>query len=88
MPKPDDNTQLYADLEHTFNTPGWSRLVEGWKEEQKWLPEFAFYNAKTVEDLELARVRHKLLSELISLADDIRQQREALEEAEQEPENV
>ena len=86
MPLSEKDIQLYTELEHTFNTPGWSRLVEGWKEEQAWLPEHAFYNAKSIEELELARVRYKLLSELISLADDIRQQREALEEG--EPEDV
>lgn len=80
--------QMYQDLEHTFNTPGWSRLVEGWKEEQAWIPEHAFYTVTTMEEMRELRVRHKLLSELIALAEDMRQQREALEADENESENV
>jgi hypothetical protein len=77
--------QLITDLENTFNTPGWSHLVDGWKEERDALPLIAFTNVKTMDELEAYRVRFDLLSQLIGLPDDIAADHDALR---QEAENV
>lgn len=58
---------FYRELEHTFGTAGWVRLTIGWKEERDAIPQNAFLNAKTMEDLEAARVRYELLTSLIDL---------------------
>lgn len=72
-----DNRQkeFYASLENTFMTPGWNLITEGWRQEQAALPEAAFFNAKSMEDLEAIRVRYGLLDELIRLPDTIEQQK-------------
>ncbi len=58
---------FYRELERTFDTAGWASLTVGWKEERDSLPLSAFTNAKTMEELEAARVRYELLSSLIDL---------------------
>ncbi len=72
-----DNKQkeFYANLEATFLTPGWDLIKRGWKEEQQQLPEVAFFNAKSMEDVEALRVRYGLLNELINLPETIEQQK-------------
>ena len=80
----ENQKEIYDDLERTFNTPGWSHLKQGWKEERDALPLIAFFNVKTMEELETFRVRHTLLSQLIGLPEDMRAEREALEQEERE----
>jgi hypothetical protein len=72
-----DNRQkeFYANLEATFLTPGWDLIKRGWQEEQQQLAEVAFFNAKSMEDVEALRVRYGLLNELISLPETIEQQK-------------
>jgi hypothetical protein len=79
MPAPKE-IQIFSDLEHTFNTPGWSHLVDGWKEERDAIPLMAFTNVKTMEELEAYRVRYELLSQLIGLPEDIAADQEALKQ--------
>lgn len=67
--------EFYANLEATFLTPGWDLIRRGWQQEQKLLPEEAFFNVKSMEDLEALRVRYGLLNELINLPDTIEQQK-------------
>ena len=58
---------FFRELETTFQTPGWARLTVGWKEELDAIPLNAFWNAKTMEDLEAARIRYELLTSLVDL---------------------
>lgn len=67
--------EFYAQLENTFMTPGWSLMVQGWKDEQAALPESAFFNAQNMDDIRAARVRYGLLAELIQLPEVIAQQK-------------
>lgn len=83
MKEPNQN-EMYDELERTFNTPGWSYLVQGWVDEREALPLMAFINAKTMEEIETFRVRYDLLSQLIGLAEDISASREALKQEELE----
>jgi len=72
--------QFFSSMEDTFRTPGWTLLTQGWREEQEQLPVTMFFNAKSQEDLEKARVRFGLLNELISLPQTIQAQRTQIEE--------
>ena len=67
--------EFFSAMEDTFRTPGWALLQQGWREEQQTLPERMFYNAKTVEEMGEARVRHGLLNELLSLPETIAAQK-------------
>ena len=71
MPLTDEQKALMADLEVTYKTPGWARLMQGWREEYTSLPETSFLNAKTMEDLNADRVRYRFLHELLSLPQDL-----------------
>lgn len=68
-------TQFYSKLETTFLSDGWELIVQGWKNERDSIPEAAFFNAQTMEDIRVARVRYGLLSELIDLPATIEQQK-------------
>lgn len=70
-------TQFFRELEHTFGTAGWVRLATGWKEERDAIPEQCFFNAKTMQEIEAARVRYELLTALIDLP--VHQERARLE---------
>ena len=74
--------EFFSSMEGTFITPGWALLAQGWKEEQDALPQMMFFNAKTMEDVEQARVRFGLLNELITLPQTITAQREQIESQE------
>ncbi len=67
----DEQKSFYSDMEQTFNTAGWALLIKGWKEEQEALPENVFFNAATIEQVNDARIRYKLLDELIKLPEII-----------------
>lgn len=71
---------MYAELEHTFNTPGWQRLTKGWEEERDRLPEMAFFNSKSEEDRRAFLVRYGLLCELIALPSNIEEDKQAAEQ--------
>lgn len=70
--------EFYTSLEQTFMTPGWALIAQGWKEEQEQLPMAAFFNAQTIEDVRVARVRYGILEEFIKLPESIQQQKESL----------
>lgn len=60
---------FFRELDATFNTAGWVRLTVGWKEELEAIPLAAFFNAKSMEELEAARIRYELLTSLTELPD-------------------
>jgi hypothetical protein len=60
---------FFRELDTTFRTPGWVRLAAGWKEELEAIPLNAFWNAKSMEELEAARIRYELLTSLVELPD-------------------
>lgn len=67
MPLTQEQIAFFRDMEQTFMTPGWTRLVKGWKDEAEALPQIAFFSGKDMADIETARVRFSLLQELINL---------------------
>lgn len=84
-----EQQQFFAAMENTFRSPGWSMLANGWREDQKGLAEQMFFGAKNMEDVESARVRYRLLNELVQLPDVIAGQKAAiLESSEQDDEYV
>lgn len=82
----DEQTQFFSAMESMFNSAGWKLLSQGWRQEQQMLPESAFFNAKTETDLQEDRVRYRLISELLSLPEEIARQKAALEEAPEDDE--
>ncbi len=58
---------FFRELDATFKTPGWVRLSAGWKDELEAIPLNAFFNAKSMEELEAARIRYELLTSLVDL---------------------
>lgn len=88
MPLSNEDKALFSDLEVTYNSPGWARLKQGWQEEMDNLPEAAFFNCKTLEDLHTYRVRYGLLKELVELPEDMEEARLALMEDKDESEHV
>lgn len=72
--------QFFGSMEDTFRTKGWTLLTQGWRDEQQALPEMMFFNAKSMADIEAARVRYGLLNELITLPQTIAGQREQIEQ--------
>lgn len=80
-----EQKEFFSSLEHTFNTPGWALLVQGWTEERDSLPSAAFFNAKETEELRAFRIRYGLLDELANLPETIAQQKlNAIEGADDE----
>ncbi len=69
---------MFAELNVMFDTPGWAHLTNGWKQEMEQLPQAMFFNAKSAEQLDAARVRYGLLHELVNLPEALRAQREQL----------
>lgn len=67
--------EFYSSMEGTFRTAGWDLLVTGWKQERDQLPENVFFNAQSLEDIRAARVRYKLLEEMITLPETLEQQK-------------
>jgi hypothetical protein len=74
-----EQRDFFAAMEATFDTTGWGLLCQGWQAELDRLPEIVFYNAKKIEDVEIARERGKLLTELLSLAAVMTSQREEID---------
>lgn len=70
--------EFFRSMEATFDTSGWTLLTQGWKEEQAALSQMMFFNAKTMEDVQAARVRYGLLTELLQLPDAIANQKQAI----------
>lgn len=64
-----EQTVFFRELEATFQTAGWVRLAVGWKEELEAIPLNTFFNAKSMEEIEAARVRYQLLASLVDLPD-------------------
>lgn len=77
--------EFFSAMEGTFNTPGWALLTQGWREEQEALPQMTFFNAKSMEDVDQARVRFGLLNELVNLPAAISHQRSEIENMDEEP---
>lgn len=75
----DEQKQFYGALEGTFRTPGWELIRQGWQEERDRLAEIVFHNAKSMDDVNAARVRYGILNELIGLAATIAAQRKHIE---------
>lgn len=76
--------EFFSTMQHTFDTPGWTLLKQGWQSEIDQLPLNVFYNAKSMEDIEAARERVKLLNELIALPAVITMQRDQIEQMEED----
>jgi hypothetical protein len=75
-----EQKEFFSTMGHTFDTPGWTLLTQGWQSEIDSLPLSVFYNAKTMEDIEAARERVKLLNELIALPAVINMQRDQIDQ--------
>lgn len=82
-----EQQQFFAAMENTFRSPGWTMLANGWREDQKGLAEQMFFGAKNMEDVESARVRYRLLNELVQLPDVIAAQKTAILEDEGQDED-
>lgn len=78
----------YNSLESTFNTAGWTLLSQTWTVERDILAERLFFGATTYEDLQQARVRYGLLSEMIDLPGETEKQKQLLLTAPEEDELV
>lgn len=76
--------QYFMEMELLFNQPGWKRLVDGWTAERDALAEATFFNARTIEDVMLARERRAMLEQLIALPDEIEKQKEYAESPDDE----
>ena len=70
----EEQKQFFMEMDLLFRQPGWARLVDGWKQERDALPEAAFWNARTIEELMIARERYALLDQLCQLPDAIAEQ--------------
>lgn len=68
---------LYRELEHTFNTPGWRFLIQGWEQKRDSLRELTFFNAGDWDDVQHARIRFQLLNEIIDLPGEYARLKEA-----------
>ena len=77
-------TQFFAAMEEMFLTPGWELVTRGWKVEQDQLSDAMFFNAKTLEDMSLARARYSLLDELIKLPATLTAQKAQIEEQDED----
>lgn len=75
---------FYAEMDVTFGTPGWAHLKQGWTEERDQLPLAMFFNAKSIDDLNAARVRYGLLNELLTLPETLIEQQRNVEQSEEE----
>ena len=78
----DQDKALFDDMDRLFNSGGWDRLVTSWKEERDQLKESVFFSAKTEQDINMARLRYSLLTELIQLRDTVEGQKLAKESQE------
>lgn len=67
----DQQKAFFDDMENTFNSAGWDRLTQGWRQERDSIPEAVFLNAKSMDDILVARTRYELLTELLQLAEFI-----------------
>lgn len=77
--------EYFAAMEGTFNTPGWTLMRQGWEAERDGLYQIVFFNAKSLEDINNARVRYGILNELITLPEEIsRQKQEALDQPDED----
>ena len=84
----DTQKEHFSAMEGTFRTSGWTLLTQGWTTELESLADTMFYNAKSMEDINEARVRHGLLNELINLPETIARQRADIEDDEDTREYV
>jgi hypothetical protein len=75
----DEQKQFFASMENMFLTPGWQLVSKGWQEEQAQLADIVFHNAKSMDDVLIARTRYELLGELVNLPSTIAMQREHLD---------
>ena len=57
----------FSALERTFETPGWTFLMQKWISERDGLVDRAFWNVKSMEGMMEHRFRYELLEELIRL---------------------
>jgi hypothetical protein len=69
---------FFIKMETTFDTPGWELMTQGWTTERDSLYENVFFNAKSIEEVNNARVRFGILNELIELPNTIRKQKDEL----------
>lgn len=77
--------EYFAAMEGTFNTPGWTLMRQGWEVESDGLSQIVFFNAKSLEDINNARVRYSILNELITLPEEIlRQKQEVLDQPDED----
>ena len=77
--------EYFAAMESTFNTPGWTLMRQGWEVERDGLYQIVFFNAKSLEDINGARVRYGILNELITLPEEVlRQKQEVLDQPDED----
>jgi hypothetical protein len=68
--------EYFAAMEALFNTKGWELLSNGWAAELELLPQTAFFNAKTFDEVVEFRIRYDLVNELKSLPELVALQKE------------
>jgi len=72
----DKQLEFFTNMERLFDQPGWAMITQGWEAERDALYERVFFNAKTMEDVDNARVRFGLLNELVELPKTVQQQKD------------
>ncbi len=73
-----EQAEWYAAMDVLFASKGWTFLLQGWKREHEALSTNTFFNAQSMSDVEEARVRYRLLDELITLPESIAEQQKAI----------
>ena len=80
-----EQKQFYSAMDSLFRQPGWELLRQGWQAEADNLPNIVFFNAKSMDDVRDARIRHSLLRELLDLSSQMEKQQEHLISENPEP---
>lgn len=70
-----EQAEWYSAMDVLFASKGWTFLLQGWRREHEALSTNTFFNAQTMSDVEEARVRYRLLDELITLPESIEKQK-------------
>lgn len=73
-----EQTEWYSAMDALFLSKGWQLLLQGWRKEHNSLAENTFLNATDMTDVAEARVRHRLLDELITLPASIEKQKQEI----------
>lgn len=74
----DDERSYFYEFETMFNSPGWERLMNEYKNERDAVPEDIFWGAKNYDDVVQARTRLAVLMELSKYPDIIQSRKDVI----------